>query len=466
MKLISRIVLVAAFLISALSVASAQQVPTEASAAELHKAGYSALESKQFERAVTLLKRVTELQPKHRYAWNNLGRAYRGLERYEEAVECFRKAIELDPFEQYAYNNMAMSLQQLGKAKEAEAAFRKQIEVNPLDKWAHKNLARMLMDQSRFQEAIEFLDTASRLSPDDKSILMLMGFTYSKLGDEEKGKEFLRRGQEDGLPKGWFIPVDPLVKKLRESGEPGAALIEARKRVDALHKALSEMSMSAPSEQDRKNSGLMFEEWAIIGDAYLRKGDLTKAEKYLAASFAWRDSGIVAERLAQIYEKTGRKEKAIEYFQRAVFSVQPYADGQFGLARVLGSTDASDAAIRENRMKFEGAKPTWFEVASAKQGAAIYSLSFAGSDLRDVSFMGGDQMPPEVAKALAEQKIAVEFPDEARPKLLRPAIVFCTPLQCSFMLQIPLGLGGKDMIIEQRKPPALSQEPNITVPRK
>jgi hypothetical protein len=42
---------------------------------ELHKAGLDALKNNNYKRAADLFQRVVELDPKHKFAWNNLGRA-------------------------------------------------------------------------------------------------------------------------------------------------------------------------------------------------------------------------------------------------------------------------------------------------------------------------------------------------------------------------------------------------------
>jgi hypothetical protein len=72
-------------------------IPESAKAEDLHNSGLAALRNHNYELAVALFERVVALEPKHKYAWNNLGRAYLGISRIDEAIRAFQTAIEVDP---------------------------------------------------------------------------------------------------------------------------------------------------------------------------------------------------------------------------------------------------------------------------------------------------------------------------------------------------------------------------------
>ncbi|HKS95146.1 MAG TPA: DUF3857 domain-containing protein, partial [Terriglobia bacterium] len=121
---------------------------------DLHQAGIDALRSNNFKLAAELFEQVVQLEPKHKFAWNNLGRAYMGLGEYDKAVVATRKQIEINPYDEFAYNNLGRVLWLQRKYDDAAAAFRKQIELNPLDKFAHNNLGSLLVDQKKYAEAV------------------------------------------------------------------------------------------------------------------------------------------------------------------------------------------------------------------------------------------------------------------------------------------------------------------------
>ncbi|HUQ95523.1 MAG TPA: tetratricopeptide repeat protein [Bryobacteraceae bacterium] len=417
--------------------AQAQEIPPDATPAELHTAGLQALQARQYERAATLLQRVTELDAKHKYAWNNLGRAYLGLQREEDAVACFRRQIEINPFDEYSYNNLGMALVKLGKNEDAEAAFRKQIEVNPLDKWAHRNLGRLLMDARRFKEAIASFDTASRITPEDQEIRMLMVVAYQNNGEREKSQALLKEIMSAGMPAGFFVPTDPMTKKLKGIMDADRALTNARKSIAELSGQLKRLDPLSPKESDLENSRQLFAAWAQVGAAYLMKGEFQAAEKYLHAAWFWSPSGIVADRLAEVYEKSGRRAEAIEFYQRAMQANPAYPDSQLALAQLVGGQEKADELIQANAMKYRGVVTRPLKVGTGKKSTGSYSIVFEGEKVIGVSFSGGDNVAMNLANVLMEAAFATDFPDEQRPRFVVSALVLCLETTCSYTMQLP-----------------------------
>src|SRR5206468_11515267 len=76
--------------------ASAAASAAPQSVNELYLTAVNDLENARFPRAVTLLKRVVEIQPTDRAAWSSLGRAYMGLRQTDAAIEAFLILIAID----------------------------------------------------------------------------------------------------------------------------------------------------------------------------------------------------------------------------------------------------------------------------------------------------------------------------------------------------------------------------------
>jgi tetratricopeptide (TPR) repeat protein len=72
----------------------------------LYQSGYEALRAGNYDQAVTLLKRVVELEPKSKTAWINLGSAYVALRQYDPAIAAFNKQLEVNPYDEYAHNHL------------------------------------------------------------------------------------------------------------------------------------------------------------------------------------------------------------------------------------------------------------------------------------------------------------------------------------------------------------------------
>src|SRR5690349_5039701 len=72
--------------------------------------GVIAMQVGQLQPAVELIGRAAKLAPSGP-AFNNLGEAYRRLNRLNEAIAAFRRSLELQPQQIDAYRNMALALE-------------------------------------------------------------------------------------------------------------------------------------------------------------------------------------------------------------------------------------------------------------------------------------------------------------------------------------------------------------------
>jgi tetratricopeptide (TPR) repeat protein len=149
--------------------------------------------------ALSCFDRAAQMAPAHTQACCNAGRLLFGLERWEEACERFRQAVVAEPRHAAAWHNLGLCAQKLGELDAAERCYRKALELAPqthavhidmgnvcLDRgdlsgmaeWYRKalhlaaadaaaclNVARMFKGQGRFEEALEGIDAALRLDP-------------------------------------------------------------------------------------------------------------------------------------------------------------------------------------------------------------------------------------------------------------------------------------------------------------
>jgi tetratricopeptide (TPR) repeat protein len=142
--------------------------------------------------------------------WSNKGNAYCVVEMYEDALSCFNKSIELEPTYENAWYGKGFALFNLGNYKNALTAFGKVIILNPMnDKaWAYKGNIYLKLEKhdqaleaynnsldinpfnmdalygkgvifsytpGKAHEALDILGNASKLKPNDKSILEAIG---------------------------------------------------------------------------------------------------------------------------------------------------------------------------------------------------------------------------------------------------------------------------------------------------
>lgn len=94
-------------------------------------AAFALQKAGEHERAMTLLRRTIELDPKLDRAWYGLGLSLAHVGRHEEAIVQFREAARLQPFNPYAGYQLAASLFKLGRREELEREYARIKQFDP-----------------------------------------------------------------------------------------------------------------------------------------------------------------------------------------------------------------------------------------------------------------------------------------------------------------------------------------------
>ena len=167
---------------------AAQRASQLASRKELEdsfQSGLKALSAKQYETAIHLLSRASELDPKQSAIWANLADANSGLagtksgtdrnSLYLKSIEYYGKAIELKPDEASFLNNYAICLGHLSRVEEARAALDKAIRINPEKaNTYYLNLGAILHEAHQDRAAIEAFQRIPATAPEyDRAVTQL-----------------------------------------------------------------------------------------------------------------------------------------------------------------------------------------------------------------------------------------------------------------------------------------------------
>ncbi len=436
------------------TLAGTPAVPTGVKADELHEAGLAALQNGNFSTAADLLKRVIELEPKHKWAWNNLGRAYLAQRRLDEAIQAFRKQIEVNPYDEYAYNNLGQALWQQQKHEEAIEAFRKQIEIKPLDRWAHANLGTLYRERRNYVEAIRELEQAISITPDDPLLHVGIGDAYLNLGKGDKAlQEFDKAVELAPSPTVWNNVAYQLslknahLERAQQYAESAVAETAAQLRNAALERL---------GPQDLGHVTSLAAYWDTLGWVHFQKGNLKAAEKYIHASWLLNQHGEVGDHLAQIYEKLGRKQEAIQTYAQALAATRPPPETRERLARLAGGEDelkmlrtrggeelSALRTVKLGKLLKESASAEFFVLFSpglaAAPAAGAAPASGTGAKIEEVRFASGSEKLRPLAEALRAIHFSSIFPDDTPTKLVRRGILSCSALtgECVFVLLPP-----------------------------
>lgn len=290
------------------------------SAGELNRAATKAIErDKDFALALDLLLKAVEKQPKDKYAWNNLGRAYMGLGKFQEAERAFKKQIEINPNEEYAYNNLGRIYLLTRRYQAAIDYFKRQLQINPLDSHALANLGNAYDMIEGWPEAADVWQKALSIKPDEPHYLLRLGKALVQLGKLDEAQKHLRRALEKD-------PSAQMANQVAYALAEGAAGLDWAERLakSAVQQATEQLKNLAldPETDKASNPAALGAYLDTLGWVYYHKGQLTQSRPYLEAAYALNLSPTIGEHLARLQARQGDAQSALQFYSCA-WAIQP-----------------------------------------------------------------------------------------------------------------------------------------------
>jgi Flp pilus assembly protein TadD/transglutaminase-like putative cysteine protease len=399
----------------------------EGTPSELHKAGVRAFESNDYRTAIDLLKRAVDADANVKDGWYDLGQAYAGANNHAEAIRAFRKQIELEPGHKRANGDLAMELQLSGKTDEAIAAYKKQLEVAPFEKAAHKNLGMLLAQLGRDAGARTELEAAVSVPPDDPDTKLALAQVYTKLGETAKAAELMKglTGSSGGGTAGGGTGDDMFADALKSDIDPAQTENDAQQVMYDIGGQFDSGEFDRLGPSAFSSMRLVALAWARMGWAKYLKGENLAALQFLNSAWLLSQSGTVANRLGQVYEKAGQRDKAQHFYE---------------LAKACGA----GAPAREcTASELVAARTVKLAGLTAKSGSARFNLVFDSSPRPErAEFVDGDEGLRAAAEQLRETDFPVKFPDVSSIKIVRRGVVTCAASGCTAEL-VPIEKAAK-----------------------
>lgn len=410
------------------------------SADDAAERGIAALNRQNYPVAIDLLKRAVAKDPKHKFAWNNLGQAYLSMRQYDEAIAAFQKQIEINAYDEFAYNNLGRVYWAQRKYDLAVGAFQKQLEINPLDKFAHGNLGDLYLELKKYDLAVPELEKAAAIQPDNALLQVSAGKAYLNLGQDDKAMAaFDKATNLSASPVVWNNIAYELSLK---NSHLDKARQYAQSAVEATAAALRNVSLDQLNMRDVYQVNSIVAYWDTLGWVYFMQGDLVRAEKYVTAAWIVGQHADVGEHLGQIYQKNGQKDRAVQAYAEAMSSLRPPPELRGRLVALVGA-DKAPLAIEKHRLGLQNTRTIHLGKIPNHTGTAEFFLLLepAGSQstVTDAKYVSGDEQMKGLAESLKKVKYPLSFPDDISTKILRRGVASCSAAthDCLFVMEEP-----------------------------
>lgn len=269
-----------------------------------------------FQTAANTFRRIIDLAPQDAGAWNMLGWSLIELNDLDAAGNAFANSIKFYPGSPIAYNNLGVVYWRQQKYEEAASQFHKQIVINADDRYAHSNLGMLLRDQKKCSEAVPELQKGLAVSPNKPEPLLALGECDIDLGNRAKGLSELEQAiSSSSAPGAWNSAAYALAERnieldLAEKWSDACLAMESARLQSISLDHLTAMQLNFVTG--------IAAYWDTRGWIYFLRGDTAKAQSYIEASWRLYPSTTIGNHLAQIYEKTSRREDAARTYAMAV----------------------------------------------------------------------------------------------------------------------------------------------------
>jgi tetratricopeptide (TPR) repeat protein len=174
----------------------------------LHLLGVIALQKKDYESAVSLIRQAIVIKSGIAAYYSNLGAALRALGRAQEAVDCYQHALRLKPDYLEAHYNLANALCDLGKLEEAIPSYQRALALgpesaeadavasNPDSSEVYCKLGNALLAKNELAKAAPFFERSLTLRRDNAEAHNCLGFVLEATGRLEEAREHYGRARD------------------------------------------------------------------------------------------------------------------------------------------------------------------------------------------------------------------------------------------------------------------------------
>jgi len=394
----------------------------------------AAYNRRDYQTAVNLARRLTDLSPSNSNAWNWLGASLLEVRELNKAASALETAIRLDAASAYAYNNLGRVYWQQRRYDDAAAQFRKQIVLNSDDHFAHANLGMMLRDQKKCDLAIAELEKALSLNPSNARVMSTLGECELDLGQTAKGLSELEQAtSEAASPYMWNAAAYILA---RHNLELERAQKWAESAIATESVQLHGVSLDHLSTSHWSRVSAIASYWDTLGWILFERGNQPDATTYIEAAWSLTYAPVIGYHLARVYEASGKTDAARAYALAIVSAessqipLNPEAsesvdDAKLRLTKILGGDKPANRFIEKARTEFSARNPLQLENSAKQSGNADFAVNLSQGKPPQVRQVSGSPSLSPFSAVLASTTLPFTFPAVTDIEITRRGTVTC-----------------------------------------
>ena len=173
-----------------------------------------------------------------------------------------------------------------------------------------------------------------------------------------------------------------------------------------------------------------------IGWSKFLRGENLDAMQFLNSAWLLSQSGTVANRLGQVLEKQGQREKARQMYAFAVAAGgSAVSDSRERVGKLASGADSAEKEAAQAARDLVQARTVKLGPLTTKGERARFNLVFDSSPRPErAEFVDGDEDLRAAAAQLREKDFPVKFPDVSSVKIVRRGQITCAASECGIEL--------------------------------
>src|SRR5207249_1638378 len=259
--------------------------------------GRLAVETENWDEAITRLTKAVELDPDHDGAWTALGYVYETRHQPEDAIKVYRKAMQANPDNPGFVERLSDLLIRLGRFNEAQSEVETLAEAAPRDARVWLKLGAVYYEQKMWERAADSFRRAVVLEPSNLRARYFLATSLMDAGRDDDARGELER----------ILRLDP-------------RSVDARVQLGFLHgrgkrydQAIAVLREAVNIEPRRP------ELFLYLGSAYFRAKQYDRAVETLkeGLSLDEKQKDLIFQ-LGVVYEKQQKFDDAVKLFRRVI----------------------------------------------------------------------------------------------------------------------------------------------------